>query len=422
MGESRDHAILSPSGASRWMVCTPSARFEQQFPDKSGDAAREGTLAHAICELMLKGAIGGITRNAALEALAHLVDLDLMAGRRIYREENPDATDDEVLEKAEGEFYCHAMMEYCDQYVTFVLEKLSEARRDSPDARLYVEERLDISDWIPESFGTGDAGIPARRVLRGIDLKYGKGVEVSAINNTQMKVYALGWLRDFDQLYDIEEIEMTIFQPRIDNISTWSIPVQELLDWAEKELRPKAVLAFAGTGEFVPGSHCQFCKAKTACKALADYNLVLAKYEFADARVLTDVEISDILRRGTVFKNWIGAIEEHALDLALKQNKKWPGFKLVEGRSNRILTKPEEAAAILAKKGYEEVEVFNKSLKGIGDLEKLLGGKSAFGKMLDHLVIKPKGKPTLVPDSDYREEFNSLNKAVRDFDDDYLTR
>lgn len=416
------HALLSPSGASRWMACTPSAQLEQQFPDKSGDAAREGTMAHAIAEIMLLVAIGKISNYEYQKQYADIRHEDMLNGRRIYKEQNPDAPHDVMIAETKdtGEFYCHAMHEYCEQYVTFVLEKFAESKAVTPSARLYVEERLDISNWAPESFGTGDAGIVANIILKIIDLKYGKGVEVSAIENTQMKIYALGWLTEFAPVYDIEVVEMTIFQPRIDNYSTWTISVVDLLKWAEEELQPKALLAFEGKGDFVAGKHCQFCRCKTTCRALADYNNELAKYDFADPVFLEDFELVEIASRIAIYKNWIGAIEEYMLEEAVKRGKKWPGLKLVAGRSNRVLTNEKKVIKILQDRAYEDDEYYNISLKGIGDLEKLVGGKKAFDRLFDQLIIKPKGKPTLVPESDVRTELNSAAEAAKDFDDDYL--
>ena len=407
MGASSDHALLSPSGASRWMACTPSARLEQRFPDSSRDAAREGTLAHAICEIMLLYAIGGLKKSVYEISLRKTIASDLI--------EDPENEGALVQE-----FYCHAMHEYCEQYVTFVMEQFAMSKAIDAKALIAVEKRLDISRWAPESFGTGDAGIVSDRILKIIDLKYGKGVEVSAINNTQMKVYALGWLDEFRDMYDIDVIEMTIFQPRIDNYSTWSIIVVDLLKWAEEELKPKAVLAFAGEGEFVAGTHCQFCRAKTSCRALADYCNELAKYDFAEPELLTDAEISAIASKASIFKNWIGAIEEHMLNEAVKHGKKWPGYKLVEGRSNRVFADGRKVVKQLSALGYEDGDYYNIDLKGIGDIEKLLGGKKAFAKLLNHLVIKPKGKPTLVPETDTRSELNSAENVAKDFDDDYL--
>jgi len=213
---------------------------------------------------------------------------------------------------------------------------------------------------------------------------------------------------------------MTIFQPRIDNYSTWSIIVVDLLKWAEEELKPKAILAFAGEGEYVAGTHCQFCRAKTSCRALADYCNTLAQYDFAEPELLTDREISEIASKAAIFKNWIGAVEEHMLNEALKHGKKWPGYKLVEGRSNRLFADGKKVMSVLSNIGYENDEYCNVSLKGIGDIEGLVGGKKAFAKLLNHLVIKPKGKPTLVPETDTRSELNSAANVAKDFDDDYL--
>ena len=415
MGDSNLHALLSPSGAKRWMTCTPSARLEQQFPDSSGDAAREGTLAHSIGEVMLKYSIGLLTKVEASGQLLTLVQEDLENGRQRFMLENEDGVWEENIK---GEFYNQSMHDYCEQYATFVMEQLSESRSHTPNAELFVEQRLNISDYAPESFGTGDAAIVANTVLKVIDLKYGKGVEVSAIDNPQLKVYALGWLREFDQLYNITEVQMTIFQPRIDNYSTWSISVTDLLAWAEKELKPKAIMAFAGEGEFVAGDHCQFCRAKTSCKALHDYCMELAVYEFADPPLLSDEQISDVLLRKAVFVNWIEAVHEHAFTQATKFGKKWPGFKLVEGRSNRRFTDEKKVIKELTRFNFTEEQYYKKSLLGIGDMQDLVGGAKTFNRMFAHLITKPIGSPVLVPLDDKRDPINSAAKAVTEFSDE----
>lgn len=401
MGDSNQHAVLSPSGASRWMTCTPSARLEQQFPDSAGDAAREGTLAHAIGELMLRHAIKQINIFEYKMKLTEIIESDQIV--------NDDC---EVVQ----EFYCISMHEYCEQYATFVMEQLAEARKHTPDAQLFIEQRLDLSAYIPEGFGTGDVGIVANTTLHGIDLKYGKGVEVSAIDNTQMKIYGLGWLKEYDTMYDITTVRLTIFQPRIDNFSTWEISVTDLMKWALEVLKPKAITAFAGSGEFVAGAHCQFCRVKF-CKARADYQFELAKYEFQDAVFLNDGEVSDILKRADDFIKWINGIDEYALDQAVNKNKKWPDFKLVEGRSNRSYVSDERIIKALLSEGFTEEVLFEpKKLLGVTKMEELLG-KKKFKTALHGLIVKPPGKLALVSVDDKRDEFNSITQAAKDFAD-----
>jgi hypothetical protein len=382
------HAILSPSGAHRWLSCTPSARLEEQFPDKAGEAAEEGTLAHKLGELLLRYKLKQITKA-------------------VYAKE--------VKEIETHKLFHHSMHEHADAYAVFVLERYAEAQTHTRDALIYLEHLLNLSDYIPEGFGTGDTVIIADTVMDLIDLKYGKGVLVSAENNKQLKLYALGALRDFDFLYDIKTVRMTIFQPRIDNYSTWEIEVEELRRWAEEELKPRAEMAFKGEGEFNPGSHCQFCKAKAVCKANAEYNLQLAKHDFADPNLLEDDDISNILTRAAEFKNWLGAVEDYALDEAVNNGKKWPGFKLVEGRSNRQYVNEDKVAGTLMAAGFARDLIYKKpSLLGITDMEKAIG-KKGFGEYLKDLVIKPAGKPTLVPQTDKRPEYNSAEAAKADF-------
>jgi len=378
------HAILSPSGASRWLSCTPSARLEQNYPDRAGVAAEEGTLAHALGELMLR---------------EHL---------------NLPVKSEETARIAKDPLYSDSMYDYMTGYATFVMETYSEAQSHTPDALIFLEQTLNLTDYVPEGFGTGDVVIIANGVLNIIDLKYGKGVQVSAINNKQMMLYALGALREFDYLYAIHTVRMTIHQPRIDNYSTFDMDVQELKQWAQDELIPLAALAFAGAGEFAPGDHCRFCKAAATCKANADFNLQIAKYDFAESVLLTPDEIADIMNRADRFTQWLSTVEDYALDQAVNNNVKWPGYKLVEGRSVRSYSDTENISKTLLDSQWPEEKIYNKKLLGIGEMEKLLT-KPVFNKLLGPYVIKPPGKPTLAPESDKRPEYNSAASAAKDF-------
>jgi hypothetical protein len=382
------HAILAPSAASRWLNCTPSARLEGTFPDQAGDAAREGTLAHVLSEILIKQKLGRI-------------------------EEKPFSVLFEETKKSK--FYSEAMLDHCENYAVFVLERFAEAQTHTKDAILHTEEKVDLSAWVPESFGTVDNKIITDSILEIIDLKYGKGVEVSAENNKQMMLYALGAFTQFQHLYDFHTVRMSIYQPRIDNYSTWEISVEALEKWAEEELKPRAALAFAGEGEYTPGNHCQFCRARAVCKANAVYQLELTAYEFRDAALLEDEEISDILRRHKAFTNWLTAVDDYALDQALNKNKKWPGFKLVEGRSNRVYSDKELAAQKLTDAGLEETLIYKKELYGITALEKNIG-KKQFETIITPLLIKPPGKPALVVESDKRPAINSLETAAKEFE------
>jgi len=387
------HAVLSPSGASRWLSCTPSARLEQQFPDRSGQAAAEGTLAHALSELIIKEKLGNVAKVAFKRAF-------------------------DVI--AKNDLYDNAMLDHAEEYATFVMERLAEAQAHTRDAIIFLEQKLNLTDYVPEGFGTGDVIIIANSVLDIIDLKYGKGVPVFADNNKQMMLYALGALREYDFMYDIDTVRMTIYQPRLDTISTWEIPVIELREWAETELKPRAEMAFKGEGEFVAGKHCQFCKAKAVCKANADHQLVLAQFDFKQAVLLNDQEIADILDRAKDFTNWLTAVTDYALAEAIDNNKKWPGYKLVEGRSNRKYLDETSVANKLTSSGFDEEVIYSKKLLDITAMEKEIG-KAEFNKLLADLTIKPPGKPTLVPNSDKRPEFNTEEAAQADFKDVVVT-
>lgn len=383
------HAVLSPSGAERWLNCTPSVRLEEQFPDNAGQAAAEGTLAHSLGELLLRKELKLIKKYQFEKQLAEI---------------------------KQNELYDNSMLDHCEDYRDFVMERYYDAQSRTKDAMIFLEQKIDLTEYMPEGFGTTDANIIADHILDVVDLKYGKGVPVSAENNKQMMVYALGALLAFDYMFDIKVIRMTIYQPRIDNISTWEISVKDLRTWAETELKPRAKLAFAGEGEFKPGSHCRFCKARGACKVNAEFNLQLAKHEFKEPTLLTDEEISDILDRSKTFENWLNGVEAYALDQAVNHGKKWPGYKVVEGRSNRKYSNEESVAKLLTGKGYKEETIYEKSILGIGKMEKALG-KDVFNSLLSPLIIKPAGKPALAPLSDKRAEYHSNEAAKIEFAD-----
>lgn len=382
-----DHAILSPSSAERWLNCTPSARLEQEFPESTNDAADEGTLAHSLGELLIKNALGRIPKKVFNDLLREIM---------------------------KNKHYNASMLDHCQDYADFVIEQFTAAKVHTEDAILYLEKQLDLSDYVPEGFGTGDAGIIADQWLTVIDLKYGKGVPVTAVNNKQMRLYSLGALKDYDDVYDIKMIRMIIFQPRLDSVTTDEISVKALRKWAKDELIPLAELAFEGSGEFVPGNHCGFCKAKAKCKAFATYNLELAKYDFSNPGLMSPKEIADVLERSKLFSNWISAVVEHALSEAVQHGKAWPGYKLVYGRSNRKYSDENKVVETLKEAGFGEDEIFDESLKGITALENIMG-KKKFSALLGDLIIKPPGKPTLAPLNDKRPAYNSADAARLDF-------
>ena len=371
------HAILSASSSHRWLNCNPSARLEQEFADRETDAAAEGTAAHALCEHKLRRALK-------------------------MRSKKPISPYD-----------CDEMDACTDAYVEFVMEALAEAKRECKDPLVLIEQKLDFSCYVPDGYGTGDCLIVADKLLHIIDFKYGQGVLVDAEQNPQMMLYALGALRLFDSLYDITEVSMSIFQPRRENVSTWTISVDDLLDWAENTLKPKAELAFKGEGEYTPGSWCQFCKAAVKCRARAEAKLQLARYEFAMPPLLSDEEIEDILLKLDDLTKWANEITAYAQDTAVNHGKVWRGFKLVESRTNRRYTDEEAVAQAANAAGYHDI--YKKSLIPITEMERLMG-KKTFAEVIGSLVEKPKGRPTLVPASDKRPAIVSTG-AEQDFTD-----
>lgn len=371
------HALLSASSSHRWMNCNPSARLEQEFADSESEAAAEGTAAHALCEHKLRKALKRRTKRPT------------------------------------SQFDSDEMEAYTDGYAQFVMEELAKAERSCKDPLILIEQRLDFSCWVPDGFGTGDCIIVADHLLHVIDFKYGRGILVEAEENPQMMLYALGALRLFDSLYDIDTVAMTIYQPRRENVSTWTISVDALRDWAENTLKPKADLAYKGEGEYIPGSWCQFCRAAVKCRARAEAKLQLAQYEFKAPPLLADEEIEDILGKLEDLTKWASEIAAYAQDAAINHGKTWAGFKLVESRTNRKYA--DEDAVIQAANAAGYHDIFKKSLITLTEMERLMG-KADFQAILGDLVVKPQGRPVLVPASDKRPAIIA-NDAKHDFND-----
>ena len=374
------HAVLSASSSHRWLNCSPSARLEQEFEDRETEAAAEGTAAHALCEHKLRRV------------------LKLQSRRKPISRYDSDEMD-----------------MHTDGYVQFVLETLAEVRKNCADPLINIEQRLDFSCYVPDGFGTGDCIIIGDKIMHIIDFKYGQGVLVEAEHNPQMMLYALGALRLFDSLYDIEEVAMTIYQPRRENISTWTIPVSELKAWAENELVPKARLAYEGKGEYRPGPWCTFCKAAVKCRARAEEKLRLAQYEFAKPPLLTDTEIEDILGKLDDLTRWAEEIKTYAQDAALNHGKQWHGYKVVEGRSVRKYSNEDAVVEAANAAGYHDI--FRKTLLPLTEMERLMG-KQEFQSILGGLIIKPAGKPTLVPASDKRPAITKANIDFKEIQED----
>jgi len=365
-----NHAILSASGSHRWLNCTPSARLELEFESQTSEAAKEGTAAHALCEHKLKKALKKRSKRPV------------------------------------SDYNCDEMEECTDAYTEYVIEQYEEAKRCCKDPIILIEQRLDFSCYVPDGFGTGDCIIISDETLHIIDFKYGLGVLVESEENPQMMLYALGALGIYDALYDIKDVSMTIFQPRRENISTWTIPVEQLKAWAEDELMPKAQMAYNGDGEYIPGEWCTFCKAATKCRARAEEKLKLARHEFKLPPLLTDAEIEEVLTILPDLTKWANEITAYATEAAVNHGKEWYGFKVVEGRSVRKYRDEEKIAETAKEHGY--TDIYRQSLIPMTEMQKLMG-KAAFEEILGDLIYKPPGKLTLVPNTDKRPAVNVSN-------------
>ena len=367
------HALLSASSSHRWLSCPPSARLCEQYEDKGSDYAAEGTDAHTLCEYKLRRALGMEAEDPT---------------------ENLTWFNEEMTDCATG-------------YATYVLEQVEAAKQTCADPVVMIEQRVDFSHWVASGFGTADCLIIADGTMKIIDYKHGRGIMVDATENPQMQCYALGALELFDGIYDIDTVRMTIYQPRRDNVSTYELSKDELYHWADEVLKPTADLAFAGDGNFLCGEWCGFCKAKHDCRARADANMELARYDFMLPPLLTDEDIEDILSKVDDLIAWAADIKEYALQQAIS-GKDWTGYKLVEGRSNRRYTNELVVADAVSRAGFDPYE---RKVLGVTAMQKLLG-KSRFDELLAAYIEKPQGKPTLVPESDKRP---AMNTAKNDF-------
>lgn len=387
----RGHALLSPSGASRWINCTPSARLEEAYGVRETSTyAQEGTLAHEFGELCIRR-----------DLLCNITDAEFDAG----------------LEKIMAdELFDSEILDMVPKYVNYITEEARAAKEAQGSVVVEIEQKLDLSEYIPESFGMADCTIISDKVMEVIDLKYGKGVPVYAPNNKQLMLYGLGCLRKFDMAYDIETVRLTIVQPRLDNISSWEISVEDLLKWAVEELKPAAQAAFNGEGELKPGDWCKFCSVKAKCTALAQIQVEMAKHDFADPELLSDEEIADILTKIDALVDWATSVKAYALKQAVEGGKTWPGYKLVESNTKRKwLDEKTAAQAILD--GFPEAsedQIYNDpKLKSITDIEKTFGKKKV-AEVLKDVIIKPHGEPTLVTLDDKRPALG-IEEAVNDF-------
>lgn len=372
------HAYLAASASERWLKCPPSAKLCAQEEDRGSPYAQQGTDAHELAAYLAEKALGRSSR-------------DLTEDLSYY--------DVEMQEAAEG-------------YASFVMEQVAEAKKLCADPLVCIEQTLDFSKWVEHGFGTGDCVIVADDLLHIVDLKYGLGVLVTASGedgsgNSQLKCYALGALDTFGDLYDIRRIRLSIYQPRRDNVDTFELSKEDLLKWADEVLAPIARLAYEGKGDFTAGEHCQFCKVKASCRKRAEYSMELAKYDFAEAPTLDAEEIAAILPQIDSLVSWAEDIKSYALEQALS-GVHYPGFKVVEGRSNRKYIDEAAVAKVVSDAGYDPYE---KKLLGITAMQRQLG-KKRFEELLTGLVVKPQGKPVLAPNTDTRPEFNT---AANDF-------
>lgn len=386
----RAHAKLSASGSKKWLTCTPSVALEENFPDERSGYADEGTFAHEVFELAV---LTWLERVKANKARAEYNKLKANTLWSQDLEDNVRA----AVEKAK--------------------DAITAARQRCADPVVLVEQRLDFSAWVPEGFGTGDLVVIADDLVEVLDYKHGKGVFVDAQDNSQMRLYGLGAYNQLAHLYDIKRVRMTILQPRLDNYSSEELSIEELLQWGETVVKPRAQLAWEGLGELVPGEHCTsgFCRARFQCPARAEAALAVARQDFAlrPPELLTTEQLLAVLDKAELAIKWLSDVQAYALKQA-ESGHEIPGWKLVEGRANRKYVDPEAVAQKLLAAGVPEAAIYERSLLGITAMEKALG-KKRFTELLDELVIKPAGKPTLVPEGDKRPAISSVASAAADF-------
>lgn len=391
--EVRQHALLSASSAHRWLACTPSARLEQQEEGECTVYAEEGTEAHELAEIMLNHIYYG----------------------------TPWRKYDEFRKRSK--YWTKEFEEYVEDYVRYIKNITDELEQNNKKYHIYIELRVNFSNFVPQGFGTADCLIVTEKDLHVLDLKFGQGVPVTAKGNPQMRLYALGTLNLFP---NTENIKMTICQPRLDNFDTDTISKADLLNWALYEVKPKADAAVRGEGTLVAGEkQCKFCKLRGKCKARADFQLKTAQEEFAAieivderpqiAKYMTPEQMADILEIAPLFIDWFKDVQKYAYEQALK-GMHIEGFKLVEGKSNRIISDPDGLYSALQNMGYKDDDIFEpRKMKGISKIEALVGRK-LFNEVLSDYVIKPQGAPTLVPLSDKRPEINTIEQAIKDFE------
>ena len=381
----RAHALLSASGAHRWMNCTPSAVLESQFPDTTSEAAKEGTLAHEMAEAKLQ----------------HLFNTQDYRKAKLTRALNKIKKD---------ELYQPEMDGYTDDYVAYVRKSAMEFEK-SP--YIAIEKRLDLTAYIPDGFGTADCVMIGERTLHIIDLKYGKGVPVSAENNEQLMIYALGALEAYKMLFAIDTVKISIVQPRIDNTNSSEYTVKELMEFGDK-VKHYADIAIKGDGEQSPGDWCRFCRARQQCRARADKNIELAFEIDKKPPLITNVEVGEYLRKGEDVAKWLSELQDYALAECLA-GRDVDGYKAVEGRGSRSWTNMDAAFEAIIEEGTNEAMLYERKPLTLAQVEKLMG-KAHFEDVAGEYVVKNPGKPTLVPSTDKRQAITnkiSANEAFK---------
>jgi hypothetical protein len=370
------HALLSASGSKRWLSCTPSARLEATLPDQKRrpgafDFSQEGTMAHTLGEIKL---------------------------RHYYNQIGIEEFEREYEIIKNTPYYNEDFEANVDNYVLYVRSQIGEG--DTP----LFEQRVDFSDWVPDGFGTADVVILSEGAIRVIDLKFGKGVPVSALDNPQLRLYALGAYSKFKEDFpNIKEVSYTIHQPRLDSISTDSTSITKLVDWGNYYIKPKAKKAWSGSGEFLPGDWCQFCKAKAQCRARSDFQTELSKLEFQDPPLLSENEMSMVLGKAQNLRTWVNDVEEYALNKAISDNVIPPGYKLSTSVTHRRIADQGLAANVLKEKGLSDEVIWEpRKLKSLATLEKVNKQVAAW---LGDLVMRPEGQPKLVKTKDLKADF-----------------
>ena len=365
---SRAHALLSASSADRWLNCQPSAVAAEAYPQQDTEFTREGTLAHEVAEIYARGELTAPGYEINQEMI------DCAIGYRDY---------------------------------------IQELTR-SDDAIVLLEQRVDFSPWVPDGFGTCDCILIQGDTLTIIDYKYGVGVAVSAVDNPQMKLYALGALNDYGIALDVNRVEMHIYQPRINNISDCSLMVEDLLEWAEKTVKPAAERACKGEGQYNAGTWCKFCPHAGRCRQLTQ---ICTEYvETHSLRVAVPVlaphEVAEVLAMEPLVTLWLKRVKSQALTTLLDGGE-IPGYKVVEGKlGNRKWTDEQAVYDTLTKKaGYDFVDITETKLLSPAAMDKALGKKKV-AELLEGMIDRSPGAPTVVPASDKRPVYNRAD----DFD------